>query len=99
MVSVPKAVASAVMVAVNVAFPRLVRVALPDKSPPRVITGDLFMVTELAISPPFISKLPPSISLLSKVTFPAVVKVVTVSAGMFTPPPSLITKAASPSVY
>ena len=99
MVSVPSAVASAVTVAVKVAFPNAVRVALPDKSPARVIVGDLLMVTELAISPPLISKLPPSISLLSKVTFPAVVKVVTVRLGMFTPPPSLTTKAASPSVY
>ena len=66
MVSVPSAVASAVTVAVKVAFPNAVRVALPDKSPARVIVGDLLMVTELAISPPLISKLPPSISLLSK---------------------------------
>ena len=97
--SVPRAVASAVIVAVKVALPKLVRVAAPDKSPARVITGDLLMVVALAISPPLMSKLPPSISLLSKVTFPAVLNVVTVSAGILTPPPSDMLMAASPSEY
>ena len=43
------------MVAVSVALPSSVRVALPLRSPPNVITGDLFMVVALEISPPFIS--------------------------------------------
>ena len=41
-------------VAVKVALPKLLKVALPERSPPKVITGDLLIVTAEAISPPSI---------------------------------------------
>jgi len=46
-VSVPSATESAAIVAVSVAFPRLVSVAEPVKSPPRVITGEIPVIVGL----------------------------------------------------
>ena len=44
----------AAMVAVSVPLAKLVSVTLPVRSPPNVMTGDLFIVTADAISPPSI---------------------------------------------
>ena len=67
-------ITSEAIAAVSVPLANAVNVTLPVRSPPSVMTGDLLIVTPLAMSPPSMSKAEPSISLLPAVSFPSRVK-------------------------
>ena len=52
-------------------MPKLLKVALPERSPPKVITGDLLIVTAEAISPPSIfseTPVPEALNIASSVS-------------------------------
>ena len=77
--------ALATMVEVRVALARSDKVALPERSPPKVMTGSLSMTVAEAIFPPSISKLEPSISTAPAVSLPVRVKAATL-VGSRVPP-------------